>query len=97
MGEKKYHVTDLPTAPRPEVHWDGSVPAEALADLVEEFGFRVVLQLDGTVKICKAGDGADLPIDDDVMENSLTIDPRPMPDDLAILCGDCRFQADLRA
>ncbi len=94
MGEVGYDVSDLPAGPRPKVEWDYIAPAEALAELVEDVGYRVVLQLDGTVAIRQAGDGAALPAGAK-MSISTEIDPPERPDYISVVTGRTRFQFDL--
>jgi hypothetical protein len=94
MGETgNIDVGDLPNDARPTVTWDLEVPAEALANLCDQLGFRVVPRLDGSYKLCRVGEGADLPLDR-LMEDSLTIDPPERPDNIAVVCGPDRYQAD---
>lgn len=94
MNESGANVADLPNVGRPLIEWDGAVPAQALESLCELYGVRVVLRLDGKVKLCKVGAGAQLP-SGGIMENSLTIDPPEKPDKIAVLCGHDRYQVDM--
>ena len=94
MGETGFDVSALPNFVRPTVEWDGEVPAEALAELCDEFSCRVVLGLDNIVRIWPVGVGAALPVDSTVLENSLTIDPPEKPDKLAVRCGYNLYQCD---
>lgn len=94
MNETGADVGDLPNVGRPLIEWDGAVPAQALESLCELYGCRVVLQLDGNVKLCKIGQGSQLP-QGGIMENSLTIDPPEKPDKIAVLCGHDRYQVDM--
>ena len=95
LGETGYDVSALPTDERPELIWDAAVPAQCLEDMCEQFGYRVVLGLDNNVKICKVGVGADLPITPDIMTNSMSIKLPAMPDTLAVVTAQDRFQVDL--
>jgi len=95
LGEEEYDVSDAPTGVYPTIEWDSVRPSDALADLCDQYGCRVALQTDDTVKICVVGQGAALPIDDGVMENSLAIDPPERPDQTAIVCARNRYQVDL--
>lgn len=78
MGEEdgSWDITDLPNpdpeppgeteddiaSPLPQVDWELMPPAEALSQLAEHFGCRLVYQpIKDRVVIAKAGDGADLP------------------------------------
>lgn len=93
MGERRYDVGNMPNDSRPEVDWDEMPPAEALASLCDQLGCRVVLGLDDRVHIYRVGQGATLP-NNEVMEDSLTLDLPEAPDELAVLCGASRWQAD---
>jgi hypothetical protein len=93
MGESRYSLGDLPDEPRPEIHWDGIPPAEALADLCDQLGCRVVLGLDNRVSLRRVGAGGQLPTDG-VMEDSENLDRPEMPDSIGVLCGPDRVQID---
>src|SRR5262249_2380883 len=58
MGESQYDVSALPGKVRPEVHWDHTNPAQALADLGDNLGCRVVLGLDNIPRVLPTGIGA---------------------------------------
>lgn len=95
MGEQGYSVADLPNDTRPEVNWDYTVPAQALAELCEELGCRIVLKTDNTVKLCKIGEGRDELPQDKITQASGTIDPPEKPKALIVVGGRTRFQVDL--
>lgn len=61
MGETGYDVADLPNDTRPEVDWDGDLPAEALARLCESLGCRIVPTAKDTFAIRVSGVGQPLP------------------------------------
>lgn len=94
LNESDYSVDDVPDDVRPEVEWVTAKPADALADLCDDLGCRVVLDLDNRIYIRRAGVGNPLPIDETVIDNSLTIDPPEVPDEIAILSGPDLFQSD---
>lgn len=94
MGETDFDVSDLPNDARPTVDWDGVNPAEALADLCESLACRVVLQLDDTVAIRRAGIGAEVP-NGFVEALSESLNPPEKPSKLIILCAKNRYQDDL--
>mgnify|MGYP001605672091 CR=1 FL=1 len=102
IKEQDYDVSALPEWPEestyPETHWEYNVPMECLAQLCDALGCRVVLQLDNTIKICKTGEGASLPVtaNDVVLENSLTIDPPEKPKRIAIVTAPSLWQVDLK-
>ncbi len=93
MGEVGYDVSALPNDTRPPVEHDFDNPAEALAELCENLGCRVVLRIDNTVSIVRVGSGASLPTEQ-LLEDSLTIDPPEKPDAVAVVCGPSYFQVD---
>ncbi len=93
MGEEDYDVSALPNFTRPPVDHDYDNPAEALADLCESLGCRIVLRLDNTVKLVRIGSGIELPTDF-LLEDSLTIDLPEKPDTIAVVCGPSLFQVD---
>jgi hypothetical protein len=95
MEEEGYDVSSIPNDVYPQVTWDFALPAQALASLCEEAGFYVVLGLDDRVRICKIGNGNNLPITPDVTHNSLALTIPTGPDEIRIVCGPDRFQADL--
>ena len=95
MGETGYDVGALPNDERPELLWDGGVPAQCLEELCEQFGCRVVLGLDNRVRICKVGDGQPLPETPDILTNSMALNLPGMPDKIAAVCAPDRFQVDL--
>lgn len=94
MGESEYSTANLPDLARPEVDWSRANPAEELASLCESLGCRVVLNLDNSVSIEVAGQGATLPTKDAVSISD-TIDPPERPDNIAIVCGPTRYQVDI--
>ena len=92
-GEEEFDTGDMPDDVRPEVQWDFHVPMEALANLCDLLGCRIVLQLDNKVAVRKAGEGSALPAGG-VMDDSLTIDPPEKPDKIAVVCGPDWLQWD---
>ena len=95
MGETGYDVSALPNNDRPEILWDGNLPAHALDELCESLGCRVVLGLDDNVKICVVGTGANLPDTPDVMTSSGAMTVPGIPDRICAVCAPDRFQCDL--
>lgn len=94
MEEKKFDVGDIPNKARPEVDWDHTNAAQALASLCDQLGCRVVLQLDGKVAIRKAGQGEQAP-DGPIMDQQAAIDPPERPDAIKVIGGRIRYQVDL--
>ncbi len=95
MGEQVFDVTDLPNEARPVIDWDEVNPAGALARLCDELGCWIVMGLaDSIVRLRLVGAGEELPIDDDVQVNSLTINPPERPKEIGVLTGPIRYQMD---
>lgn len=94
LGEMEFDVSQLPNDSYPEVNWDGTNPAQALGNLVEALGCRVVLQLDGSVLIAQTGLGSDLPSGGEEVI-SVGVKVNQPPDYLAVLGGKTRYQPDL--
>ena len=94
MGEVGYDTTALPLDPRITIDWNEVVPADALADLCDQLGYRVVLQLNNRVKICKLGEGEQLPTDN-LESNSLAVAVTTGPDKIGIITAPIQYQVDL--
>ena len=95
MGEKRYDVGDLPNDARPSVEWEADNPAAALADLCEQLGCRVILQLDDSVAIRRLNTGGNLPNIPTLHRREQTIDPAELPDEVRLVCAASYYQADL--
>jgi hypothetical protein len=92
----KFDVGQVPNNVVPEKVWEyANAPAE-LASLVEELGCRVCLGPGNTVKVCRSGVGAPLPLGGDVLDNSLSLQPADRPDVLRFVGGRTLYQMDLR-
>ena len=94
MGEDLgvWDLGGLPNQTWPEVNWDNTLPAEALARLAEQFNCRVCpdfAQRGG--RIMTAGEGYDFPAGG-VMEAGATYDPPEKPTRVGILCGPTRYE-----
>lgn len=96
MGEPAYDVSQLPNDSRPHIAWDHEVPAQALAQLAEDLGCRVVLRLDNSVMIARTGFGEQLPIGGmPITEAGQTVDTPERPDRLRIVCAPSVYQIDI--
>lgn len=93
MAETNYDISAIPDTIYPPIEWDYTNPAQALADLAEQCGCRVVLKLNNAIQLAKVGVGKDLP-NKDRMEESDGIDPPEVPDSLMVVCGKTLFQED---
>lgn len=93
MGETGYDVSAMPNETRPRAEWEWSNPSHQLADLCDDLHCRVVLKMDGTVKICRVGIGSDFPAGPG-MSISTEINPPERPGKITVICGRTRFQSD---
>ncbi len=93
MGVTTFDVSDLPNDTRPRISWDYANPAQELQSLVDSLGCSVVPQVDGSVKICKLGDGATLPVGS-IESTSQTLNPLDRPKQLVIVSAPVRVQLD---
>lgn len=91
MGETKYYVDALPEEVRPEVDWDGDKPAEALQQLCDSLGFRIVPQFASgvfdAVKLCRNGTGEPL-AKQRATEFQTGFDPAEAPDEIGVSMGE---------
>lgn len=95
MGEEKYDTSQLFFDIFPEVKWEFTNAAQALASLCDQFGFRVVLTINDTVAICKLGVGKQLPAFGDEVQLSKTLDPPEKPAQIIFAGSPDRYQYDL--
>lgn len=95
MGETRFDLSAVPEGIYPEVEWDYTLPAEALAQLCDQIGCRVVLGLDNRVRILPAGEGAALPMNALVTEGGIALDTPEQPDSLIVCTSRVRWQFDL--
>ncbi len=100
MGEDTYDIDDLPNDSRPTVNWEYDNPAQALQEICDDLGCRIVLQPDNKVAIRrsyeKAGGGLAGPVPDGpFIDGAQTIDPPERPDSLILVTGRERFQVDI--
>lgn len=99
MGEVGYSVVDLPNKTRPTVYWDHANAARALAELCDQLGCRLVLELSGKVAIRKTGFGAGgeqspMPPGAHTPNSSEEIDLPERPDEITIATSPILFQQD---
>lgn len=99
MSEQRYDVSQLPNDQRPHVEWIGANPAQELASLADLSGCRVVLTLDGSVRLIPLGQGSSVPSSPRITEASLSSDPPERPDAIDVIGGPFRIQTrvDLEA
>ena len=95
IGEVGFDVAALPTNSYPTVEWDADNAAQALAQLADDHGCRVVLGLDNAVHVYKLNVGVALPILATAIDYSGSIDPPEVPDKIAVACAHLRHQSDL--
>lgn len=95
MGETRYSVAGVPAGQYPEVEWDYENPAQALGKLCDAIGCRVILKLNNTVAVVKAGEGARLPRGGNALRDAATVDPPERPDSLRFVGERILWQWDL--
>jgi hypothetical protein len=100
MGEDDFgfDLSDVPAATKgagiyPEIEWDYDNPAKALLDLCDKYGYRIVLQLDNTVKIATANVGEYLD-DSRYMSGASTLNPPNLPSAIVVAVGRSVAQYD---
>lgn len=93
MRETRYDVSALPDKARPEVDWEYTLPAEALAQLCDSLGCMIALGLDDRVRIVKKGFGALLPTAN-VIDGSAISDPPDPPGRIVVVGARTRWQED---
>ena len=91
MGEAQFDVQQIPNETRPLVEWSYDNPAEQLQQLCDTLGCRVVLGIDNKVRICRLGNGANLPTDK-VSTAGYGFDPPEMPDSLLFVAAPTKYQ-----
>ena len=94
MGERAFDVSPLPADQYPPTDWDMTNPAQALAELADEFGCHVTLALDNRVRLRRVGTGANLDTDTTLVADSPAIDLVESPDALLAVAAPIRFQFD---
>ncbi len=87
-----YNIDALPDIARPECHWSYMPPAQALAQLADAVGCRVVVTTKGKVIIVRGGEGADLP-DLPTIDNGYSIDTGAFPSAVLVIGAPGLFQA----
>lgn len=93
MDERGFDLRAMPNDARPAVEWDYTNPAEALQDVCEQVGCRVVLGLDDKVRIWPQGVGRELSLVN-ILTGEITSDPPETPDRLVIVGDYDRWQVD---
>lgn len=93
MGETGFDVSVLPNEPRPFVDWDVANPSLELQSLCDSLGCWYVIDLaKNTVKIVRAGQGADLPNGGRLIGGGEGVDPVEYADWISVVCGQTRHQ-----
>ena len=94
MGEPFHVLEGLPAEARPEVRWDYINPAQALQQLCEMYGCRVMINTDGIAHVYKIGVGLDLAeFPYEAVADSY--DPPDRPEKIILVGGKNEYQADL--
>lgn len=94
MQETNFDISQLPNDARPEIDWDYTRPAEALAALCDLLGCMIVLGLDNSVRVHRKYIGALLPTVN-LKSGDVAIRPPDPPGAIAVACGRTRYQVEL--
>lgn len=94
MDVERFDVKNLTNDVYPEIEWDFTLAADALDDICNSLGFRVVPKRNKLIALEKVGEGKPLP-EGGAMTNEAAIDPPERPDELIFVTGRCRYQVDL--
>lgn len=95
MGEERFDVRDVPEVAFPETEWDYTPAPQALAQLCDRLGFRVVLEANNRIAIRKVGVGRTLPIMNLEIQLTKALDPPERPDEVIFVGGPNLYQNDL--
>lgn len=94
MGEDRPDLSRVPNDIFPEVEWDYTNAAQALAQLADLIKFRIVLSLRNRVELWPDGEGQQL-AQDGTMEYQSTFDPPERPDKLIFVGHRMLWEQDL--
>lgn len=97
FGESTADVSLITSTEYPMVVWDRDNPADELAELLEERGYVISMLANDTVKVYPAGAGATLPVNDDVVTVSISVDPPEVPDIIRAIGNRTYCQSMLKA
>ena len=93
MGETGYDVTALPTSVYPYVNWQAMNPASEMQNLCDMVSCVPVYDYDtDAVRICKLGDGDQLPERQDAVNPKMPVKAARRPDYLLLEPSATRFQ-----
>lgn len=95
MGESA-DVTAISSTEYPEIIFDRDNCVDMIEELLVPRGYVISLNTDNTVTICQRGVGATLPVNYDVVNQSISIDPPEIPLYLTALCDKTLIQSKLR-
>lgn len=92
MGETGVDVTAVPASVFPLADWKCAVPALELERLASSVGCTIVLGRDDKVRICKLGQGASLPVNDNLAYEPAVVTPSRKPAKIRVCMGDVVWQ-----
>lgn len=94
MGEKGYIIENMPDR-YDELYFDHASPADALQQVCDLAGMRVILQFNNRIRIAAVGSGSlRLPNGPVIFQNDSSF-PQERPDELHLVCGPNRYQMDI--
>ena len=96
MGEADADLADFNPEGQPPIEWELVNPARALDELVNQFGYRIVLGIDNRVHIYKAGVG-DMSFLEKFtwLEDTMGVDLPKRPDGVIVAAGRTLWNMDL--
>lgn len=96
MGEIDADLADFNPEGRPPIEWELVNPARALDELVNQFGYRIVLGIDNRVHIYKAGVGDMTFLEKFTwLEDTMGVDLPKRPDGVIVAAGRTLWNMDL--
>jgi hypothetical protein len=96
MGESNANLGDFNPTARPPITWELANPARALDELVNQFGYRIILGIDNRVHIERAGVGNISFLNAFTwLEDTVGVDLPRRPDGIIAACGRTLYNMDL--
>lgn len=93
LGVANFDVSALPDQPRPEIDWDSRNAAEALSELCDGLGCRIVPQRStGNWVVCVTGVGGPLPDSWPITEIGDNLQSKLLPHFIKIVTAPIQFQ-----
>jgi len=94
MDEPKFDFSRVPDKLFPEVQWEYTNAAQALQELCDQCGCRIVMASGNKFSVQVAGKGSNLPNDDTVVEESVSYERNEAPDAILFVAGRTAYDHD---